>query len=91
MYLYCIYMVFIMKTKLKKWGNSLAVRIPNAFIKQTNMVEDEYISLYMQDNKIIIEGFKDKEYSLDELVSHINKNNIHKEQTFGKPEGNEVW
>ena len=80
-----------MRIKIKKWGNSLALRIPKAFAFQSGIHEDEYVKLAIKDDKIIIEPDRERKYSLKELVSGIKKLNIHDEIKSGKRVGNEVW
>jgi antitoxin MazE len=80
-----------MKIKIQKWGNSLAVRIPKAFARETEIHENEFVNLSIQENKIVIEPVEQNDYSLDDLVSGINKNNLHGEVNSGKNVGNEVW
>ncbi|MCH8326866.1 MAG: AbrB/MazE/SpoVT family DNA-binding domain-containing protein [Bacteroidetes bacterium] len=77
--------------KIQKWGNSLALRIPKAFAFQSKIREDEYVNLILDKNKIIIEPVKEEKYSLKELVSGINKSNLHREIDFGEQVGNEHW
>lgn len=80
-----------MRIKIQKWGNSLALRIPKAFAFQSKIIEDEYVELILEKNKIIIEPVKKKKYSLKELVTGINKDNLHNEIDFGEQVGNEYW
>ena len=91
MYLCCrnILGVF-MRVKVKKWGNSLALRIPKAFASQTKIREDEFVNLTLEDNRIFIELSKEK-LTLKDLVDKIDESNLHGELDFGEPVGNEQW
>lgn len=80
-----------MRIKIQKWGNSLALRIPKAFAFQSKIREDEYVNLTLEENKIVIESVEEKKYSLKELLSGINKTNLHNEINFGKKVGAERW
>jgi len=80
-----------MRIKIQKWGNSLALRIPKAFASQSKISEDEFVNLTLEKNKIIIEPVEEKKYSLKELVSGINRSNLHREIDFGEQVGNEHW
>ena len=80
-----------MRIKIQKWGNSLALRIPKAFAFQSKIREDEYVNLTLVENKIVIEPESERKYSLQDLVSGINKSNLHHEIDFGEPVGNENW
>ena len=81
----------VVRIKIQKWGNSLALRIPKAFAFQSKIREDEYANLTLEENKIVIEPVEEKKYSLKELLSGINKTNLHREINFGKQAGNEHW
>ena len=79
-----------MKQKIKKWGNSLALRISNTIVKEYNLKENDDVKIELTNNKIIIEPIK-KEKSLEELLSLITPDNLHSETKTGKPVGKEVW
>lgn len=81
---------FNMLAKVHKWGNSLGVRIPNAFAKEAQINDGSSISIHMKNNKLILIPVK-KEYSLKEMLSEINSNNIHKEVSTGHRTGKEIW
>lgn len=80
-----------MKAKIQKWGNSLALRIPKPFANQAKICEGSNVDISIEKEKIIISSLKDSEYSLTELLSKINKNNIHDEISYGDPQGKEIW
>ncbi len=80
-----------MKTKIQKWGNSLALRIPMSFAKETNLKNGSFVNLSLIEGKLVAKPFKEKEYSLKELLSKINKDNLHREFDSGNAIGNEIW
>lgn len=47
--------------KVKKWGNSLAIRVPNAFVKEYNFDENSSIKLDGKKDKIIIQKINKKQ------------------------------
>ena len=79
------------KTKIKKWGNSLAIRLPKTSVDLLNLKEDSLVSFDYDKNKIIIKPEKEKECTLNELVSKITPENRYEEVDFGKPVGKEIW
>jgi len=80
-----------MKSKIQKWGNSLAIRIPKSFAIQTEVEQDSIIDLSVIDGKIIVEPKKQKpKYNLAELLEEINEENIHSETDWDKPVGKEI-
>jgi antitoxin MazE len=80
-----------MRIKIKKWGNSLALRIPKAFVFKSKIREDEYVNMTLEENKIVIMPEEDRKYTLKELLSGVNKSNLHRELDFSKQNGNELW
>ena len=80
---------FIMTVALKKWGNSLALRIPKD-IANTLLVENNSIMELNIANGVLIVKPK-KSNLLEELVSQISSENLHKEIDTGRSVGNEEW
>ena len=80
-----------MKTKIQKWGNSLAVRIPKPFVKEANITYGTSVDLSVDDGKVIITPIHKEKYELDVLLKGINKKNIHKEMNADKAVGREIW
>jgi antitoxin MazE len=83
----------IMKTtsSVKKWGNSLAVRIPTAVAQDLGLSENSSVQIISDGIIATIQPKKRKKISLDELVAAITPDNIHEEVDWGKPVGKEVW
>jgi len=79
-----------MTTKIQKWGNSLAIRIPKSFAETTQIKEGSEIKLSLEQDKIIVTKKEKPKYTLKDLVSKINARNIHKEISFGSPKGKEL-
>ena len=80
-----------MKTQIKKWGNSLALRIPRSFALNANLRQDELVDLSIDKERIIITPIGEKEYSLDELLADVSESNLHGEFDTGAPAGKEIW
>ncbi len=79
-----------MLTRIQKWGNSLALRIPRAYAKEVSLFEGSEVNIKVAGGKIIIEPTIDN-YSLDNLLSKVKEENIHNEYSWGKPSGKELW
>ena len=80
-----------MQTKIKKWGNSLALRIPKYFALNANLRQDELVDISIDKERIIITPIGEKEYSLDELLAGVSEDNLHSEFDTGVPVGREIW
>ena len=80
-----------MQTKIKKWGNSLALRIPKLLALDVNLKLNELVDLSIDKDSIIITPIGEKEYSLEKLLKGVTKNNLHGEFVTGAPVGKEIW
>ncbi len=58
---------------IKKWGNSLAARIPKVIADMIELEKDQTVTIEAKDGRIIITPIKEKkEYALDELLSQCD-------------------
>ncbi len=80
-----------MQTKVQKWGNSLALRIPKSFALNMNIKQNELVDLSIGDGKLIITPIPEKEYSLKELLAGVSEDNLHGEFDTGTPVGKELF
>jgi len=80
-----------MQTQIKKWGNSLALRIPKLFALDANLKLNKLVELSIDKHSIIITPIDEKEYSLEKLLEGVSKNNLHGEFDTGAPVGKEIW
>ena len=79
-----------MLTKLQKWGNSLAVRIPRGFAEQLMIQQGSEVDLSLDGDRLVIKPRR-RELSLSELLAQVTDENIHAEIATGEPTGREVW
>jgi len=95
MYLFCININgghwLIMQTKVQKWGNSLALRIPKSFARDAHIENDSVVEVRLDGGKIIVEPMITRKWTLEELLAGINPENIHQETDAGSFLGQEVW
>ena len=80
-----------MKTKVQKWGNDFAIRVPKLFAQNICLGNDDSVELLLKNGKLIISSIMEKEYMLEELLSGVTSDNIHDEFDMGKPVGKEIW
>jgi len=78
-----------MRIFANKWGNSLGVRIPKKVAEALGISENTELELNISNDKLIIH--KTNSYSLDVLLNHVSKSNLHNLQNYGTPLGKEVW
>jgi antitoxin MazE len=83
-----------MKTQFLKWGNSLALRVPNAFAKELGASEGKRAEMTLEDGALVVKlanPRKRRRYRLEDLIVGITKENYHREADWGDPSGNEAW
>lgn len=81
--------VIQMTTKVQKWGNSLAVRIPVGIAEAISIDQGSEVEIIVENQMIILKPKKSIP-SLEDLLSKINPENRHEEVDFGELEGNEI-
>ncbi len=80
-----------MLTKVQKWGNSLALRIPKAFALDAQLENNSLVEISFVEGQIIITPIPAPSWTLEQLLADINKNNLHQEVDTGSIVGNEIW
>jgi len=80
-----------MKTQLKKWGNSFAVRIPKLVVEAAQLRQGDRLELTASGpGAVQIRSAKTKP-TLAQLLRGITPENRHRETDWGKPVGHELW
>jgi len=80
-----------MLTKVQKWGNSLALRIPKAFAQDAQLENDSLVEISLVEGQIIVTRVEAPSWTLDELLAGVTKKNVHHEVDTGSSVGNEAW
>lgn len=81
-----------MVTKVKKWGNSLAVRLPREVTSYLNIKEDGEVSFEKQGGNFVLKVInKKKKLNLKDLCKQITPENRYEEIDWGEPVGKEIW
>ena len=79
-----------MLSKIRKWGNSLALRIPKSVLDSALIKENDSVEFITEKNMITIKKKNEKYRNLDELFAGYNGNRICEEIDTGNPAGNEI-
>jgi antitoxin MazE len=79
------------KTSVKKWGNSTAVRIPPSVMQAKSLAVDEVVDVHEEAGRIVIEPVRQKTYDLRKLLKGNTSKNQHKAFDSGPAAGKEVW
>ena len=75
---------------IKKWGNSPALRLSAAAMKEAQFSVEQRVSVKAAKGRIVIEPAELQDMRLDDLLSGITPENLHAESGFGPPEGCEI-
>jgi antitoxin MazE len=78
-----------MNATIRKWGNSLAVRIPKSVAQQIRVAEGHKVLLEVASNGLLVRPAR-RRYRLTDLVRKITNANRHSETDWGKRVGGEV-
>lgn len=78
-----------MTKKIKKWGNSLAIRIPKKQADELGLREDSEVSIERNNDKLVISP---KNKKLKDMLKKVTEENKHSAQfPDDKSKGKEVW
>ena len=80
-----------MEVRVKKWGNSAAVRIPATVLSDAEIELDQLVEVREERGRIVIEPSRRKEFALEDLLKGIRPDNLHDSIETGPPMGREIW
>ena len=78
-----------MNQHVKKWGNSLALRLPAQLSASLGLKENASVEMRQEHGGVFIR--KVEEETLDELIDRITPENLHDPIDWGPPVGKEIW
>jgi antitoxin MazE len=80
-----------MTARVKKWGNSAAVRIPATVLSNAGLALDQPVDVREENGRIVIEAARRNRFRIADLVRGIRPDNLHDAVDSGPPLGREVW
>ncbi len=63
-----------MRSHIAKWGNSLSLRLPKAFVDRLHLKEGDAVDLDVDDGRLLVSPAKPS-YDLKELLAEITEDN----------------
>jgi len=78
-----------MQARVRKWGNSLALRLPRSITEEAGVAENDTVELDVVDGRIVV--VPRTRFRLDDLLRGITRANRHAEAWTGAPRGREHW
>ena len=79
-----------MVTRVQKWGNSLALRIPQSFAVQAKVAAGTAVDIAVEKGHLVIRPVRQR-YRLRDLLKAVDTRNVHAEVQTGRPVGGEIW
>ncbi len=80
-----------MLTHVQKWGNSLALRIPQSVAREIGLSQDSAVEVSLVDGKLVIVPVVKRKRTLERLLAQVTDENIHAEIDTGSAVGRELW
>ena len=75
---------------MRRWGNSLALRIPRSLAAKAGLDENSPVELLLVEGKLVISPLYQVEYSLEQLLAQVTEENMHDKVDAGPAIGEEV-
>ena len=79
-----------MRTRVQKWGNSLAVRIPKPFAEGAGLRLSSEVEVSLEKGEVRLSPVRPR-WKLRQLLSKVTKRNLHTEVDSGPAVGREAW
>jgi antitoxin MazE len=79
-----------MVTRVQKWGNSLALRIPRSFALQAKVAAGTAVDIAVEKGQLVLRPVRQR-YRLRDLLKAVHARNLHAEVQTGHPVGREIW
>ena len=79
-----------MQSRVKKWGNSQGLRLPQELLRQVNLAVGDEVDISVEDQKLVITRSR-RRRSLEELLILMPDDYQVTEEDFGPPVGREEW
>ena len=79
-----------MVTRIQKWGNSLALRIPQSFAIQAKVAAGTAVDIAVEKGQLVVRPVRQR-YRLRDLLKAVDARNLHAEVQTGRPVGREIW
>ena len=79
-----------MRTRVQRWGNSLAVRIPKPFAEGAGLQAADEVDVSLDRGELRVRPVRTR-WRLEDLLSKVTTRNRHPEVETGPAAGREAW
>ncbi len=80
-----------MITRIQRWGNSLALRIPKSFATEIGLNQDSSVEISLMDGRLVVVPVAKQKLTLEKLLAQVTDQNLHREVDTGVTVGRETW
>ena len=80
-----------MWTRVQKWGNSLALRIPRSFAAEARLEQGTPVEVSLVEGKLVVTPLTNPAFTLEQLLAGVTEENLHRAVDTGPAIGHEVW
>jgi antitoxin component of MazEF toxin-antitoxin module len=78
-----------MRTRIQRWGNRLALRIPKPFAAEAGLEQQSEVDVAVIDRTLVITSSPAP--TLSDLLAQVTDENLYGEVDSSAPVGREVW
>jgi antitoxin MazE len=79
-----------MTATIQRWGQSLAVRLPQQLAEEAQLGEGKEVELVQTAEGVLLKSKRKVRYHLADLVAGITPENVHPATEWGPPVGREI-
>ena len=80
-----------MEARIGKWGNSLALRIPQSVAARVGITLNAEVELTPRGDQLVVSLLRRPVTELEELLASVTEDNLHGEVETGPSVGGEAW
>ena len=80
-----------MEARTQKWGDSLAIRIPESLATGIRLKQGTLVDVSLRDGTLIVEPLCPSPVTLEDLLKDVTPENLHDEVETGRAVGREMW
>ena len=85
-----------MRTEVKKWGNSAALRLPAKAMARAGLDINSPVEIEATEGKLIVTAIEGPQYTLDQLLAQCSPNKMtlseeDRQWLETEPVGREIW
>jgi antitoxin MazE len=80
-----------MRVQVRKWGNSLALRIPKPFAQDAGVREGTVVDVSLSEGRLVVAPLRSRKVTLKDLLGRVTRRNVHAEAQTGPAVGREAW